>query len=126
MLVPAVILAASLQSSPPLSDSDRGTWLFQSCKGAVRWLDAPDANRPDAENENFYKCTSYINGFLDAETAFTTCVAPDSATLGTFIRVYIQYMTTHPKLLDDHKAVGLQSAYLDAYPCRAFKGPGKQ
>ena len=124
MLALAAILSVSMRSSSALSDSDRGTWLFEACKGAVRWMDAP-TNRPDAENESFFMCASYIGGFLDAESLFTNCIAPDSATLGTFIRVYIQYMTAHPKLLDEHKAVGLQSAYLDAYPCKSLKGPSK-
>ena len=121
MLVLATVFALTVQAATPIVDTDKGTWLFQACKGAIRSMDAASANQPNAEGENFYKCASYIGGFLDAESLFTTCFAPDNATLGTFIRVYVQYMTTHPKLLDDHRAFGLQAAYLDTYPCPTKK-----
>ena len=123
MLALATVLALSMQPAVTLSDTERGTWLFQSCQGAIRWLDAADDRRRDAEQLNFANCTSYVSGFLDAESLFTDCLAPESATIGTFIRVYAQYMTEHPKLLDEHKGIGLQASYRDAYPCPAGKKP---
>jgi hypothetical protein len=116
MLIPLVALAM-MQSRPvEIPISQRGTWLFQACQGAVRWLDAPMSNKPNGEDaENFDNCTAYIGGFLESPDPHV-CTSSES-TMGTYLRVYVAYMQKNPKLLDTRRSLGLESALSEAYPC---------
>jgi hypothetical protein len=120
MLAPLLILALHLQiQTTEVPEIVRGTGLFQSCKGAIRWMDAPEAAKPRADDENFDNCTAYIGGFIEGR-AIVGCEPPD-ATFGTLARVYVAYMEKNPKLLDNFRFVGLQLAITDSYPCHLKK-----
>ena len=99
-----------------MADSQRGTWLFQACQGAVRWMDAPITNKPVDDVENFDNCTAYLGGYIEGADP-GVCPSPE-ATMGTFVRVYVAYMQKNPKMLDTWRTRGLEAAMRRAYPCR--------
>ena len=37
--------------------------------------------------------------------------------MGTFARVYVNYMDQHPKLMDKLRGIGMMDAMKAAYPC---------
>jgi hypothetical protein len=114
MLAP--ILALALQPEIPVPF--RGSMLYQQCKGAIRWLDAPDSAKPSADSENFDNCTAYIGGFLEGAAAEGTCGTVD-ATIGTIAHVYVAFMDKNPKLLDGYRFTGFHFAFREAYPCHS-------
>jgi hypothetical protein len=116
MLTPLLLLALTLKVPALIPETQRGTWLYQACQGAQRFLDNPyDAKTSADQGSNFDNCTAYLAGYLEGPTA-ETCPTAES-TMGTYVRVYVLFMQKHPKLLDMWRSVGLQEAMRDAYPC---------
>ncbi len=75
----------------------------------------PDS--PMTEYASGALCVAYIDGFTDGLNLERDTVCVVGASLGTLSRVYISYMEKNPRLLDEHKVVGLRRALLDIYPC---------
>jgi len=106
-----------LQSSPNLSTEDKGSWLFHACQANIRTMDAADGGT-DADVALTEKCIDYEEGVFDGALSVSPrSFCPGNATNGTMIRVYVNYMQEHPKLLDEAKSVGLIQAWIHAYPC---------
>lgn len=101
-----------------LSDQDKGSSLFKACKAEVRWMDSPGGNM-DPSIPLGLRCGGYLEGFIDANAlASPSLFCPDrDATMGTFARVYVNYMDQHPKLMDKHRGIGMVEAMRAAYPC---------
>lgn len=118
MFAPLLLLA--LSSSPaPLDEHERGSYLFSACQAAIRFHDAGGSGTSgDAMESN--RCISYLNGFIDGIGATGLPVfCLNGATNGTLVRVYVAYMTAHPKLMDGLIATGVTASLEDAYPCPA-------
>ena len=112
MLVP--VLALGLLMQQPTDDSYKGSSLFRSCKAAVR---IAGGEAKESDYSEFRNCTAYIDGFTDGVNLLGTKVCVGTATLGTMARVYVAYMESHPKMMDEPKNFGLIVALEDAYPC---------
>jgi hypothetical protein len=117
MLAPLLLLSASIQS--PAYQQDRGSFLFQQCQTNIRLLDSAGKNATSNDFQDSTACLAYIEGFTDNETEDLFC--PGRASIQTMSRVYVVYMTAHPKLLDDYKGVGLLKALHETYPCPSKK-----
>jgi hypothetical protein len=114
MILPLLYLAMLQEPTRP---EFKGSWLYSACQGGKRFLDAPRGHQSDDDFSDFDKCSSYIAGFVEAG-APNAC-PPDEASLGTMLRLYVAYMDGHPKLLDEHRLIGLRQALREAYPCRS-------
>jgi hypothetical protein len=107
MLVTVFLLATAAQAhTGEIPVHRRGEWLFQACKGAVRWLDSPASSKVDhPDASNFDNCTAYIGGFLESPSTGKACLSDDASSMGTILRVYVVYMEKNPKLLDQSQSV---------------------
>jgi hypothetical protein len=96
----------------------KGSWLFQKCQAYVRTIDNPNGGS-DSDNQDGARCFDYLKGFVDGIMDHSPQpFCPGSATTGTTVRIYVNYMQQHPKLLDDSKTVGILQAFKEAYPCK--------
>lgn len=117
MLVVAFAVPDVAQKTP-LQDVEKGLWLFHACQAEIRMIDSPSGGKtPDA-----VLCETYVTGFIDgillgAGTHQAFCA--NEASIGTVVRVYVNYMQQHPKLLDEYRPVGLLEAITANYPCPA-------
>jgi hypothetical protein len=104
---------ASAQSDPTL-----GASLYHNCKAAIQFMDG-NTRTTDIEGA---VCSSYIEGFTDSGVlsgaAATAYCFDDNTSNGVIIRLYVQYMEAHPKLMDRLKFVGLAQALHENYPCK--------
>ena len=116
----AVILAlackaAKSQAPPGIEDDSKGSWLHHSCQASIRAEDAgSNANPTDIEDANH--CIDYLAGFIDGSSP-TTLFCPGNATVGTLIRIYVNFMQRHPKYRDEQRGIGLIAALHANYPC---------
>jgi hypothetical protein len=114
MLSPLLALAMMQQSKP-----HTGVVLYRSCRATVRVLDANPAGTdiPDSEF-----CRGYIYGLTET---FTTVMQgspfcfPSNATYGTAIRLYVRFMESNPKMMDQPQVVGMLASLHANYPCPA-------
>ena len=104
-------------------DPNTGSYLLHSCKASVRVDDASDPSEV-SENDLYDNqfCMAYIMGFRDGNALHSKSEAPlfcvdANATMRVVARLYVQFMTKHPKLLDDDKAYGLTLMLMSNYPC---------
>lgn len=117
MIPYALFLALALQSgNSPINPPNRGNALYSDCQALTRMLDGQPSTVVEVQSGS--SCTDYIDGFTDGYEAAGPSLCVGGASLGTLARVYIAYMQKKPKLLDQHKSVGLLMALKDAYPCR--------
>jgi hypothetical protein len=114
MLAPLLLLAMIQQA--PLPDLHSASYLYESCKGAIRLQDDP-ARGTEEDISLSDACTVYIAGFLDG-VSLSRVVCTDNPTMGTLARVYIAYMDKHPKQMESNRAQALFNALTDADPCR--------
>ncbi|MBB5066394.1 Rap1a/Tai family immunity protein [Granulicella mallensis] len=120
MLAPLLMLALSA-NSPTIPENDRGSYLYRACQGAIRYNDAGSSGTTSDAMQSI-RCVSYLSGFLDAmDLAGLKAICANGASMGTVARVYIAYMTAHPKLMDVEIPVGVSESLLDAYPCAVPK-----
>ena len=113
-----VFVAASLrpQDAAKLQDFEKGSWLFHVCQANIRGTDAPNgADAAEAALAN--ECLDYFQGFTEGSEVSTAQFCATGSSTGTMVRVYVKYMETHPKLLDEHRVVGLLLALKENYPC---------
>jgi hypothetical protein len=117
-LVWLIFFAAPSHCQPStLGEEDKGSWLFHVCQAAVRSMDAADGGT-DADVPLTGRCLDYTEGVTDAVALLSTrSLCPGTASTGTMLRVYVNYMQKHPKLLDEPKQIGLLNAWIEAYPC---------
>jgi hypothetical protein len=108
-----------------LPDITKGDHLYHACRASVRNMnmDASDYSQiPSAALQADTECVVYVSGFLDG---YTANMGPSSnlfcldktASVGVIVRLYVQYMAAHPKLLDVDKVIGLSDALQANYPC---------
>jgi Rap1a immunity proteins len=105
------------QGNHELAEDDKGSWLFHVCQATVRSMDAADGGT-DADVPLSGRCIDYEEGVLDgvvSENPHAFCAG--MASNGTMIRVYVNYMRQHPKLLDEAKSIGLIRSWIESYPC---------
>lgn len=113
MLVPILLL--SMQFPPSALGSD----LYSVCQTVVRVADNPDHPTSESEFTKATQCLSYVEGFTDGLATSIKPICIGDATMGTMVRVYVQYMQAHPKLMDAPKGIGLNAALQSNYPCPA-------
>jgi hypothetical protein len=106
------MLAPLLALAMQISDASKGSALYSECKAYISYIDKTGPSSNDFEGA---LCIGYISGFSDSANGDHFCAS--EATMGTIVRVYIAYMDKNPKLFDAPKAVGLDSAMREAYPC---------
>jgi hypothetical protein len=116
MLVPLSLLAivGFLQTNADLPATSMGSVLYEECKNAIRLRENPNSDT-SLEAIGSAECVNYLSGFVDGLSDKSICL--DHYNEGTLARVYVVFMDTHPKYLDEHKAQGLLFALRDAYPC---------
>lgn len=114
MLVPMLMLAMQL---PP---SAAGSDLYSACQAVVRYTDNP-RTPSDSEFIKVMQCLSYVDGFTDGLATSIKPICIGDASTGTMVRVYVQYMQNHPKLMDAPKGIGLNAALQSNYPCPATR-----
>ncbi len=120
-MLTALLAFSIIQSSAPLDENQRGSYLFRACQGTIRFQDAGvTGTNNDAAKSQF--CVAYIGGFLDGlEMANSHAICTRNATMGTIARVYVAYMEKNPKDLDVEMPVGMLNAIMGAYPCPVKK-----
>ena len=111
MLVP--ILLFSMQLHPPVTGGD----LYSACQAVVRFADDPQSSPSDSEFTKAMQCLSYVEGFTDGLATSIKPICIGDATIGTMVRLYVQYMQTHPKLMDAPTGIGINAALQSNYPC---------
>ena len=115
-----VFSATSLcpQDAGKLKDYQKGSWLFHVCQVNIRNTDVANGGNP-AEVGLVTECLDYFQGFVEGAVVSTAQFCPpiSSTTTTAMIRVYLNYMQAHPKLLDAHRVVGLLLALKESYPC---------
>jgi hypothetical protein len=117
MLIPLLALAM-VQTAEPIPEIHRGSHLHQACLGSIRAQDNDSGKESAHDAYQSGVCISYINGFIDAlDMANVHAICPGNASYGTIARVYVAYMQSHPKEMDEAQSVGLTNALLDGYPC---------
>jgi hypothetical protein len=96
------------QDDGKLKEYQKGSWLFHACQANIRNTDAANGGNP-AEVGLVTECLNYFQGFVEGAVVSTPqfCPAISSTTTTPMIRVYLNYMQAHPKLLDEHRVVGL-------------------
>jgi len=110
----------SFAQSPTLpADASKGEALYHDCKAAVKFM---DGITDDTTAFGAAVCESYIEGFTDSgilSGAAATAYCFDANTSNAVVvRVYVQYMESHPKLMDLPKFMGLAQALHANYPCK--------
>jgi hypothetical protein len=117
MLAPLLLLSLAV---PPSVDADNGTYLFHACQAYVRLLDAPPTTTTESKFEDVTLanyCSGYMKGTLDVLVPSGLLCPTDTTTVRTIARVYVRYMESNPKLMDDPEYKGFLSSVVDAYPC---------
>ena len=101
-------------------ESDRGSGLYRECKVAIKVGDDLEHSTSD-EVDTATKCLRYFQGMTEAlsvvEPAGGVCLGPHS-TMGTIMHVYVRFMDTHPKYLDENRWDGTFTALQQSYPCK--------
>ncbi len=87
--------------------------LYHACQDAIRFVDAPNSDKPGRTDY----CFGYFEGYTNVLSAHTSSLCIGRARIGTLIRVYLAYMDKNPKLLDDPKLIGVTYALKESYSC---------
>ena len=111
MLAPVLALATALQTP---AEMGKGAYLYHACIAAVRVQDASQPNEEDISMSA--ECSSYVSGFIDASSLAPALCLPNT-TVATVVRLYVNYMAKHPKLMDKARGQGLFYSLSDAYSC---------
>ena len=125
-MIPAILLLASAgmyQSADTLSEISKGSALFRGCQAEIRLMKLPGlkkARESDLLNGAF--CIGYLNGFT-ADLNRTNTICANHVAMGWLVVAYVAYMKKNPNLLVEDRAVGLDLALQDAYPCAAHPAP---
>lgn len=104
------------QDSKNLPDYEKGSWLFHACKADVRNMDSSNGGEV-ADLDLANECLDYFGGFSEALLLKKSTLCTGNASIGTMVRVYVDYMEKHPKLLDEHRGIGLFISLTENYPC---------
>ena len=118
-----ILSVASLRSQdiPKLRDFQKGSWLFHACQAYIRNLDR-NSSGDVASTSLSRECLDYVQGFTEGSKASATAFCASDATMtDTMVRVYLNYMQTHPTNMDEHRAMGLMLALRESYPYRKHK-----
>ena len=116
MLIPALALIAMMQKQP-IPIPQRGSTLYAACLADVRIMEKTSTIESDIAAAN--ECADYMLGFSDALALTTAPICTDEPSLGTLVRIYVDYMQKHPKMMDSERRLGVYAAMLQAYPCPA-------
>jgi Rap1a immunity proteins len=120
-MLAGIFLSIGMRSSFAQDVADeygKGSWLFHQCQAYVRLLDNPNSGN-EADFHSGARCFDYLKGFVDGAMGNgQRPFCPGNATVETTVRIYVNYMQAHPKLLDDAKTTGILQAWREAYPCK--------
>jgi hypothetical protein len=100
-------------SSAQTKSEDTSYDLYHACQDAVRYVDAPNSDRPGRTDY----CFGYFEGYTNVLSANSSSLCIGQARIGTLIRVYLAYMDKNPKLLDDPKLISVTYALKESYSC---------
>lgn len=108
-------------------DATLGSWLYGQCKNAVimQGLAVGETNR--AEVMQAGRCLGYIDGQLDlysVDHPGRFCMG--DARYGTIAKVYVAYVDAHPKVLDEHRALGFVQMLAAEYSCPVQPKPRRK
>ena len=112
----ATLLAVAMtQATSASPKATLGRDLYHDCAVTVGEIDSPQ--RHGDNNVPVLSCLEYVQGFRDALRMMNLgCFTPQSNTV-TLVRLYVNYMKEHPKLMDEEPGEGLLLVVADSYPC---------
>ena len=113
----AIVLALAMVQTADLHDADRGSRLYLDCKAGIRFSETGASATLSADSMAANSCVGYIQGFVQATELYGPKVCAKGASWGTMARVFVSYMDAHPMLMDQHRALDLSEALMQAYPC---------
>jgi hypothetical protein len=114
MLIP-MLFSSMFAQFAAIAPSERGTDLYHSCQADIRLLDGVSTSQEDIHESLI--CHAFIGGFLDGIEFANKLICANGSTMGTVVRVYVVYMGSHPREMDEYKVVGLYRALAQTYPC---------
>jgi hypothetical protein len=102
LLTPAS--ARSQKTDGVIPEGERGSALYRECKVAIKVGDEGVDHMTNDEVDTATKCLRYFQGMTEAltiaEPSTHICLGPHT-TMGTVMHVYVRFMETHPKYLDE-------------------------
>jgi hypothetical protein len=102
---------------PALSEQEKGSTLFENCKADLRIADSESKNSA-LDETGAYRCIGYAQGFADAYAMVSPArFCAEGASIGTIIRIYVNFMQQNPKYLDSYRGIGFLEAMKASYPC---------
>ena len=96
-----------------LSPSQRGSNLFDSCRGMIR---QQNGSYDPKDAVGAAECLGYLEATVELENMKRFCVKGDFSA-ATLARVYVLFMEKNPRYLDVLQAEGVIAALRDGYPC---------
>jgi hypothetical protein len=104
------------QEVPRYADLGRG--LYSDCRAALKTV---EADKPTAADQlSSAKCQGYLEAFVDLRgSELTDFCPPDEASLGTVLRIYLNFMVKNPTYMDRPRREGVRAALKESYPCQS-------
>jgi hypothetical protein len=128
----ALPYATSIAQDTPKDD---GNNLLRQCTVALRARDAGQGDKSAWFNTGW--CLGYVSGFgggyliatdptipTDVKESFAFCgMGERRITIEQSVRILVEWLRTHPKLLDLPKSYVSAWAFADAFPCPSSDAP---